>query len=125
MGDLVRLREDGVFVVIGRKDRQIKINGFRVEPAEIESILRAEPDVLDAAVVPLLANESTQLVAFVVAGNLPTANLAQSLQSVLRSSLPPVMRPQRLHILEKMPLLPGNKLDAEALRRIDIEGRRR
>ena len=125
MGDLVRLREDGVFVVIGRKDRQIKVNGYRVEPVEIEAILRAEPDVLDAAVVPLLANESTQLVAFVVAGNLPTANLAQSLQSVLRSSLPPVMRPQRLHILEKMPLLPGNKLDVEALRRIDIEGRRR
>ena len=125
MGDLVRLQEDGVFVVIGRKDRQIKVNGYRVEPVEIEAILRAEPDVLDAAVVPLLANESTQLVAFVVAGNLPTANLAQSLQSVLRSSLPPVMRPQRLHILEKMPLLPGNKLDVEALRRIDIEGRRR
>jgi acyl-coenzyme A synthetase/AMP-(fatty) acid ligase len=125
MGDLVRLREDGVFVVIGRKDRQVKINGYRVEPVEIEGILRAVPDVLDAAVLPLVENEFTYLAAFVAAGNLPPAGLAQSLLGVLRDSLPPVMRPQRLHVLETLPLLPGNKLDVEALRRIDFEGRRR
>ena len=125
MGDLVRLREDGVFVVIGRKDRQIKINGFRVEPAEIESILRAEPDVLDAAVVPLFESESTHLAAFVATGNSAPTALAQSLLDVLRDRLPMVMQPQRLHVLATLPLLPGNKLDVEALRRIDMANRRR
>jgi acyl-coenzyme A synthetase/AMP-(fatty) acid ligase len=125
MGDLVRLREDGVFVVIGRKDRQIKVNGYRVEPIEIEAILRADPDVLDAAVLPLVVSESTDLAAFVAAAKSPPAGLAQRLVGVLRASLPPVMRPQRLHVLETLPLLPGNKLDVEALRRIDYEGRRR
>jgi len=81
--------------------------------------------VLDAAVLPLVENEFTYLAAFVAAGNLPPAGLAQSLLGVLRDSLPPVMRPQRLHVLETLPLLPGNKLDVEALRRIDFEGRRR
>jgi acyl-coenzyme A synthetase/AMP-(fatty) acid ligase len=125
MGDLVRWREDGVFVVIGRKDRQLKVNGYRIEPVEIEAILRAEPAVLDAAVLPLCIGESTQLAAFVAAGSSPPAGLERSLLTVLEGSLPPFMRPQRLHILETLPLLSGNKLDVQALQHIDQEGRPR
>lgn len=125
MGDLVRLREDGVFVVVGRKDRQIKLDGYRVEPVEIEAILRAESEVLDATVLPLSVGGTKQLVAFVAAGISPSIGLAAHLRSVLDARLPPAMRPRRLHVLEALPLLSGNKIDVEALMRMDGERRRR
>ncbi|WP_280464863.1 amino acid adenylation domain-containing protein [Nocardia brasiliensis] len=50
-GDIVSARPDGALEFHGRIDDQFKIRGFRVEPAEIESILRGHPQVADAAVV--------------------------------------------------------------------------
>ena len=49
-GDVVRIGADGMVRVLGRVDRQVKINGVLVQPAEIEAVLKAEPGVLDAAV---------------------------------------------------------------------------
>ncbi|WP_372094848.1 amino acid adenylation domain-containing protein [Tistrella mobilis] len=49
-GDLCRLREDGVVVFLGRIDAQVKLRGFRIEPGEIEALLRAEPGIDDAVV---------------------------------------------------------------------------
>jgi acyl-coenzyme A synthetase/AMP-(fatty) acid ligase len=125
MGDLVRLRDDGVFIVIGRKDRQLKLDGHRVEPVEVEAILRAEPDVLDAAVLPIADGPSAYLAAFVATGDSPPAGLATQLRGVLADRLPAAMRPRRLHVVVALPLLPGNKIDAHALRLIDSERRRR
>ena len=50
-GDLVRRLPDGTLEFLGRRDDQIKIRGFRVEPAEIEAALRAYEPVREAAVV--------------------------------------------------------------------------
>lgn len=50
-GDLAKIRPDGRLEYMGRRDRQIKRNGFRIEPAEIEAALRSHPDVRDALVV--------------------------------------------------------------------------
>ena len=50
-GDVVRIGTDGMLRVLGRADRQVKINGVLVQPAEIEAVLKAEPRVADAAVV--------------------------------------------------------------------------
>jgi amino acid adenylation domain-containing protein/non-ribosomal peptide synthase protein (TIGR01720 family) len=50
-GDLVRYLPDGAIEFLGRKDRQLKIRGFRVEPQEVETVLAAHPDVADAAVI--------------------------------------------------------------------------
>src|SRR6202030_684727 len=50
-GDVGRWRSDGQLEVSGRIDRQLKVRGFRVEPAEIESTLPAHPDIGQVTVV--------------------------------------------------------------------------
>jgi amino acid adenylation domain-containing protein/non-ribosomal peptide synthase protein (TIGR01720 family) len=65
-GDLVRFLADGAIEFLGRKDRQLKIRGFRVEPQEIETALCAHPDVADAAVIARNdIGDSLRLVAYV------------------------------------------------------------
>jgi acyl-coenzyme A synthetase/AMP-(fatty) acid ligase len=123
MGDLVRVRGDGALVVIGRKDRQLKIDGYRIEPVEVEAALRDEPGVLDAVVVPLGQGPAARLIAFVAVGDSPAEGVASTLRKALAARLPAAMRPQRIHVLEHLPLLAANKIDTEALRRIDA-GRR-
>ena len=52
-GDLVRHRGDGSIEFLGRLDDQVKLRGFRIEPAEVEAALRRRPGVADAAVVAI------------------------------------------------------------------------
>ena len=49
-GDLMRQLADGRYEFVGRSDQQIKLRGYRVEPAEIEAVIRSHPDVHDVAV---------------------------------------------------------------------------
>jgi acyl-coenzyme A synthetase/AMP-(fatty) acid ligase len=49
-GDLGRFLDDGRIEFLGRRDDQLKIRGFRVEPAEIEHVLREFPGIREAAV---------------------------------------------------------------------------
>jgi len=115
-GDLAVRSADGVFAVIGRKDRQLKIHGNRIEPAEIEEFLRSQPGVIEAAVVARpRANDDPELIAFVVAETPVPPGLRASLLSAARSGLPSAMQPGALILLTSLPLLPGGKVDAEAL----------
>jgi amino acid adenylation domain-containing protein len=50
-GDLVRFLENGELAFVGRRDEQVKVRGFRVEPGEIETALRQDPALREAAVV--------------------------------------------------------------------------
>jgi epothilone synthetase B len=62
-GDLCRFDAAGVLEIAGRADFQIKRNGYRIEPGEIEHVLRSHPQVVEAVVTP---TESKTLVAHVV-----------------------------------------------------------
>ncbi|HEV2562578.1 MAG TPA: non-ribosomal peptide synthetase [Rhizomicrobium sp.] len=116
-GDLVRLRSDGLLELIGRKDRQLKIRGNRIEPGEIEAALRRRADVLDAAILPRQTGETLVLIAYVVARTQTCEEGA--LRQFLRETLPPPLQPHRIHIVKEIPRLPSAKLDIEELRILD------
>ena len=114
-GDLVRFRPDGNIEFLGRMDRQEKIRGFRVEPDEIESVLRGQTGVDDAAVVfrdgP---SGEKQIVAYCAAekgGSISVADIT----AFIAEKLPAFMLPSAIVMLERLPLTPNGKIDRSAL----------
>lgn len=65
-GDLGSWRNSGEIEFLGRADRQVQIDGMRVDPAEIETVLAARPDVLDARVLVIGTGDTKRVAAFVV-----------------------------------------------------------
>ncbi len=114
-GDRVRWRDDGTLEFIGRRDRQLKIRGFRVEPGEIETALRGHPDVLDVHVATFRRPGADRvLVAHVVVA--PGAAPSDSeLRAHAGSLLPAYAVPTAWTRIDALPLTPNGKLDAAAL----------
>lgn len=117
-GDLVRLGAGALITVLGRKDRLVKIRGMRVEPYEVECALRRSPEIADAAVLVRRDGEDAVLVAFVVLAASAGTDL-DALRTDLRHALPAYMQPARIHAIEKLPLLPGHKIDDKHLAAVD------
>ena len=110
-GDRVRRRaSDGAFQYLGRVDRQLKVRGVRVEPGEIEAVLRRHDGVRDAAVsMREAAPGDLRLAAYVVpAGPTPTAD---ELRAFVRTQLPEPMVPSYVTLVEALPLAPNGKVD--------------
>lgn len=116
-GDRVRWTEDGNLEYRGRRDGQVKVRGYRVEPDEVAHHLRLEPGVAAAAVVARGRAGVVQLVGYVVAqtpaGEKP--DVGQSMLSRLREKLPEYMVPAAVVVLEQLPMTPNGKLDISAL----------
>jgi len=113
-GDLAQRLPNGQIAFLGRRDGPLKIRGCRVEPAEIESVLKNHTGVNDSAVM-LRENESGQyLIAYVEpaeGADLAAGDLAQ----LLRLHLPRVMLPDSLMIVSQLPRTPDGKVDRSAL----------
>ncbi|CAG2160773.1 non-ribosomal peptide synthetase [Cupriavidus numazuensis] len=109
-GDLVRWRADGQLEYLGRIDQQIKIRGLRIEPGEIEAQLLAQPGVRAAAVVAVVGDNGTRLVAYACGEAEPVA-----LREGLARVLPDYMVPTAIVMLEALPLTTNGKLDRAAL----------
>lgn len=106
-GDEVTICETGEVQFLGRLDDQIKLNGYRIEPAEIEAALLADPAVEAAAVVL----RGGRLVACLVGAAQPASALRQQLAQVL----PSYMIPAVFHPMAALPLTPNGKIDRAAL----------
>ncbi|PYR02835.1 MAG: hypothetical protein DMF97_03505, partial [Acidobacteria bacterium] len=123
-GDLVRQRPDGLLERIGRKDRQVKIRGARVDLDGVEAALRRHPLVRDVGALarPAIktsgADGGVTLVAYVSARGGAHAGLLDDLKEMMRSA-PPPMRPGRLYLVHEIPRLPSSKLDMRALMGLD------
>jgi amino acid adenylation domain-containing protein len=118
-GDLVRLRPDGVLEFLGRIDQQVKVRGFRVEPAEIEAALAAHPMIATAAVLVRSTVQGRQLVAYVQPGG-PAPSTAE-LRDFLEPRLPAWMVPAGFAFLDALPLTASGKVDRAALARMPFE----
>ncbi|PWK65013.1 surfactin family lipopeptide synthetase A, partial [Mucilaginibacter oryzae] len=114
-GDMGRWQADGQIVFLGRRDEQLKIRGYRVEPGEIEHAMLHLPGV-KAAVVTVWRSEEAEaeneLVAYIV-GEV-TADIGE-LRSALSEGLPGYMLPSHYFKLDHLPLTPNGKLDKRAL----------
>jgi amino acid adenylation domain-containing protein len=115
-GDRARMRPDGVVELGGRLDQQLKVRGYRVEPAEVELLLCGHPGVLEAAVAALGSEGESSLVAGVVArAGVDTAPLSESCKELLSRRLPAYMVPRSIVVLSALPRTANGKLDRAAL----------
>jgi amino acid adenylation domain-containing protein len=116
-GDLVRWLPDGTLEFLGRADQQVKINGFRVEPGEIEAAIVVDHRVREAVVLAQPDSAGgKRLLAYVVPheGGDPT-QLVAALRKQLRERLPSYMVPWAFSTLPRLPLNRNGKVDRSAL----------
>ncbi|HEX4940642.1 MAG TPA: amino acid adenylation domain-containing protein, partial [Candidatus Kapabacteria bacterium] len=111
-GDLVRYNDAGELVYVGRKDFQVKLRGLRIEPGEIDSILKTLAHVRDA--LTLVVDD--RLVSYVIA---PRSFDIPAGRDALRKQLPEFMVPGAIVLLDAWPLTPNGKIDRKALPKPD------
>lgn len=114
-GDRARLRADNVIEFLGRIDDQIKVRGFRVEPGEIEAVLRRHPDIQEAAVVVRKNLEDRDMLVAYGLLRLGHNGESASLRQWIGRSLPEYMVPSVVVVLHDFPRTAGGKVDRSAL----------
>ncbi|KAG8527219.1 putative NRPS-like protein biosynthetic cluster [Bacidia gigantensis] len=120
-GDLGRVLPGGEIECLGRigSTRQVKLNGQRIELEEIESVLRSDYAVTDAAVIVRGEQKAKKLSAYVVprCRNGPDCKEALSthLDQLMRARLPSYSIPTSICFLDALPLSVNKKLDVKAL----------
>jgi amino acid adenylation domain-containing protein len=123
-GDRARLRGDGEIEFLGRGDRQLKVRGFRVEAGEVETVLRAHPEVAEAVVdVRGPDGLAPRLVAWIVPARQPFAGIVE-VRRALEKRLPSYMVPAAWAVLAELPLTAHGKLDRRALPEPGADGGR-
>ena len=108
-GDLGKIEADGNLTFIGRKDRQIKHMGHRVELAELELTALKLEGVEECCV--LYNSEKKQLYMFII-GETESRDVILHFRKVM----PPFMVPRKVVKLEEMPRLPNSKVDMQKLK---------
>ncbi|MGW7354927.1 amino acid adenylation domain-containing protein [Streptomyces sp. NPDC054784] len=136
-GDLARWTADGVVDFVGRSDDQLKLRGFRIEPAEVESALAGHPLVSAARVVVRTEGPGDRrLVAYVVPGEDVTGGdasgasgggsdaraLPEELRRHAESVLPEHLRPAAYVSVDRFPFTRNGKLDRDRLPRPEYAG---
>lgn len=112
-GDRVWLESSGTLTFLGRLDHQIKLNGYRIEPGEIEAALRAQSGIKEA----LVLSDGTRLIAYCrTDGAMPDM---ASLREELAKQLPAYMVPTAVVELDVFPLNPNGKIDRARLPKPD------
>jgi hypothetical protein len=115
-GDIGRHLADGRIQCLGRTDAQVKVNGIRVEPAEVESVLLEVPSVAAAAVVAAAGGKGARRLVACVAWNRDVREPRPGLRAHLARHLPGTFVPSAIVELEHLPRTSSGKVDRSALR---------
>ena len=118
-GDSAKRDKDGYFWVIGRVDDVIKVSGYRLGTAEIESALVSHPSVAEAAVIGLPDEIKGSVIhAFCIlkAGVAPSPELADTLKQHVGHEIGPIARPAEVRFVEKLPKTRSGKIMRRVLK---------
>jgi len=112
-GDIAKWLPNGDLQYIGREDSQLKINGYRVELAEIDACLLNFDRIKDAATINKEVAGDNQLFAYYISDNdiLPT-----EIRKYMSAVLPTYMVPNHFIRIDSIPLTPNGKIDRNALK---------
>ncbi|SEN90842.1 non-ribosomal peptide synthase domain TIGR01720/amino acid adenylation domain-containing protein [Chitinophaga rupis] len=124
-GDNGRWLPDGNIVFMGRRDEQLKLNGYRIDPGEITTVLRAYPGIADAkAFIGTGANLGNVLAACYVTDANNTAVVEEAaLRAYLAGKLPVYMQPSLLLPVSYFPVTANGKLDKQQLIEMAVAGK--
>ena len=121
-GDLGSYLQDGSIKFHGRVDRQVSIRGFRVELEEVESVLRRNSDIKEAAVVCVYRNGEKFLRAYIVINDFNNENInLKKLRSYIKEYLPDYMIPSEFLKVEFIPRNQAGKVDYDKLKLLECE----
>jgi amino acid adenylation domain-containing protein len=120
-GDLARRRADGLMEFVGRKDQQLKLHGYRIEPDEIECALKACSGIANAAVLVRrdAAGVPTTFVGYAQRQPGEHSLLPRHVLAMLSRRLPRHMMPAEVVLVDKLPWLANFKIDRMRLAQID------
>jgi thioesterase domain-containing protein/acyl carrier protein len=115
-GDVVRWVRGGRMEFVGRRDEQVKVRGFRVEPGEIATVLKHHRAIRDAAAVVVERGEGdNRIVAYVVFKEHARRPEPRILRHYMKERLPAYMVPSVCIAVEQLTLTPNGKIDRKAL----------
>jgi acetyl-CoA synthetase len=118
-GDSAKRDKDGYFWIIGRVDDVIKVSGYRLGTAEIESALVSHPAVAEAAVIGLSHEVKGQAIyAYCIlrAGFSPSAELAEELKQHVGKHMGPIAKPEQVNFVDKLPKTRSGKIMRRVLK---------
>jgi len=118
-GDSAKRDEDGYFWVIGRVDDVIKVSGYRLGTAEIESALVSHASVAEAAAIGLPHDVKGQAIhAYVIlkAGQSAGDHLVEELRNHVAHELSPIAKPEQITIVDSLPKTRSGKIMRRVLK---------
>lgn len=119
-GDLGIADDEGDILFLGRSDQQVKIQGFRIELAEVEHHARACEQVANAVAVAVPGKDGTTELVLCIEG----AAATDAVKTSMRDRVPHYMVPNRVVKFEALPLNANGKVDRPALRQRVAHGQR-
>lgn len=114
-GDLVRQLRSGELLFLGRIDRQLKVRGVRIEPEEIERVLREHAGAAEALVDAVPLHGEPVLVAYLCVADAEAPALFDACRAALRERLPASMCPSHFVAVPAFPRNSSGKVDRRAL----------
>ena len=111
-GDSARWLDDGNIEFLGRIDNQVKIRGNRIEPGEIEHVIKSFPSVKNSIVLTKETGHAIGLVAYLVTDD---SFVEQDLRNFIGANLPDYMIPSHFFLIDSIPTTVNGKVDRKKL----------